>query len=147
LAAREPRGGYAPHPTADRHLSVGDEFALPGITAVLAALPAEAVARVLVEGPKHEPALALSAGADLQFVHRGTTTLTQVVQALEWLPGRVHAFVNGEAAEVMRGLRPWLFEERGLAREQVSTPATGAAAAPSRTSAPGSASWPLPKSA
>jgi NADPH-dependent ferric siderophore reductase len=122
LAARGPGGGYAPDPTADWHLLVGDESALPAITAALAALPADAVARVLVEveGPEHEPALDPPAGAELQFVHRGTTTLTQAVQALEWLPGRVHAFVHGEAAEVMRSLRPWLFGERGLAREQVS---------------------------
>lgn len=122
LLARGPGGGYAPDPTADWHLLVGDESALPAITAALAALPADAVARVVVEveGPDHQPALELPPGAQLRFVHRGTTTLTEAVQALDWLPGRVHAFVHGEAAEVMKSLRPWLLGDRGLAREQVS---------------------------
>lgn len=39
---------------------------------------------------------------------------------MDWLPGRVHAFVHGEAQEVMHGLRPHLLTERGLSREQVS---------------------------
>ena len=42
------------------------------------------------------------------------------VRALEWLPGRVHAFVHGEAEEVMHELRPYLLKERGLDRDQVS---------------------------
>lgn len=68
------------------------------------------MARVVleVEDAAHEPGLETPAGARVRFVHRGETTLTEAVQALEWLPGRVHAFVHGEAAEVMRSLRPWL---------------------------------------
>ena len=46
--------------------------------------------------------------------------LEATVRALDWLPGRVQVFVHGEAAEVMHGLRPYLFKERGLGRDQVS---------------------------
>ena len=40
--------------------------------------------------------------------------------ALDWLPGRVHAFVHGEAAEVMHDIRPYLLKDLGLDRDQVS---------------------------
>ena len=32
----------------------------------------------------------------------------------------MHAFVHGEAAEVMHGIRPYLLKELGLDRDQVS---------------------------
>ena len=107
-------------------LLAGDESAVPAITAALERLPAEAVVRVvvLVEDAGHEPALPLPAGAELTVLHRATLaegqTLAAAVRALEWLPGRVHAFVHGEAVEVMHDIRPYLLKERGLDRDQVS---------------------------
>jgi NADPH-dependent ferric siderophore reductase len=126
IEARGPGGGYRPEPTADWHLLAGDESALPAITAALEALPAGAVARVviLVEDADHVPALPLPAGAELTVLHRATLaegeSLGAAVRALEWLPGRVHAFAHGEAHEVMHGIRPYLLQERGLGRDQVS---------------------------
>lgn len=126
LEVRGPGGAYRPDPTADWHLLAGDESALPAITAALDVLPDEAVVRVvlLVEDADHEPDLALPAGAELRVLHRAALGpgegLTTAVRALEWLPGRVHAFVHGEAAEVMHGGRPYLLGERGLDRDQVS---------------------------
>ncbi|WP_185995532.1 siderophore-interacting protein [Nocardioides campestrisoli] len=125
LEARGPGGGYRPDPTADWHLLVGDESALPAITAALADLAErspDAVVRVLLEvdGPDGEPALRGTAGTQVSFVHRGDGSLLDAVRRLEWLPGRVQAFVHGEAETVMRGLRPWLLGERGLTRDQVS---------------------------
>jgi NADPH-dependent ferric siderophore reductase len=126
LEVRGPGGAYRPDPTADWHLIAGDESALPAITAALEALPADAVAQVvlLVEDADHEPARTLPAGARLTLLHRATLadgeTLGSAVRALEWLPGRVHAFVHGEAHEVMHGIRPYLLKERGLAKDQVS---------------------------
>jgi NADPH-dependent ferric siderophore reductase len=79
---------------------------------------------VLVDDADHEPALPLPSGAVLTVLHRATLAdgdgLGEAVQALEWLPGRVHAFVHGEASEVMHGIRPYLLKERGLDRDQVS---------------------------
>ncbi len=125
------RGAYRPDPTADWHLLMGDEAALPAITAALADLPEDAVVRVvaLVDSAEDEPRLRLPTGGEVTFVHRSEVgpegELEAAVRALEWLPGRVHAFVHGEAQEVMRGLRPYLFGERGLTREQLGGLAPG----------------------
>ncbi len=132
IEVRGPGGAYRPDLTADWHLLAGDESAIPAITAALERLPADAVVRVvvLVEDTGHEPALPLPAGAELTVLHRATLaegpegpeaqSLAAAVRALEWLPGRVHAFVHGEAAEVMHDIRPYLLKERGLDRDQVS---------------------------
>lgn len=126
LIANGPGGAYCPDPTADWQLLAGDESALPAITAALQDLPQDAVVRVvaLVDSEYHEPELALPAGGEVTFVHRSEVGqhggLEAAVRALDWLPGRVHAFVHGEAEEVMRGLRPYLFNERCVPREQVS---------------------------
>ena len=42
------------------------------------------------------------------------------MQALDWPQGRVDVFAHGEAQEIMHNVRPYLFGERGLARDQVS---------------------------
>ncbi|PPL17623.1 siderophore-interacting protein [Microterricola pindariensis] len=126
LIANGPGGAYRPNPEADWHLLVGDESAVPAVSAALEALPPGAVARVvvLVESAAHEPELPLPANATVTFVHRDGDTaegaLEAAVRGVEWLDGRVHAFVHGEAEEVMRGLRPYLRTERGLARDQLS---------------------------
>jgi NADPH-dependent ferric siderophore reductase len=126
LVVRGPGGAFRPDPSADWHLLVGDESAVPAITAALDALPARAVARVvvLVEDALHEPVLPRSTGTEVTFLHRASLApgegLESAVRSLEWLPGRVHAFVHGEASEVMHGLRPFLYGERGLPRDQVS---------------------------
>ncbi|WP_167044786.1 siderophore-interacting protein [Salinibacterium sp. ZJ454] len=125
LIANGPGGAYRPDPTADWHLLVGDESAIPAVSAALAALPHEAVARVvvLVESGAHEPQLALPAGGTVTFVHRDSAAdgaLEAAVRAVEWLDGRVQAFVHGEAEEIMKGVRPYLRTERGLDRDQLS---------------------------
>jgi NADPH-dependent ferric siderophore reductase len=126
LLANGPGGAYIPDPSADWHLLVGDESALPAITAALAVLadrPGTVPVRVvaLVGSPEHQPALALPDGAEVTWVHRSAGgSLEDVVRALEWLPGRVHAFVHGEASMIMHGIRPYLLRERRLGRAQVS---------------------------
>jgi NADPH-dependent ferric siderophore reductase len=126
LDVRGPGGAYRPDPSADWHLLAGDESAVPAITAALEALPRDAVARIvaLVEDTGHEPELPLPTGAELTLLHRAALAagqgLESAVRGLEWLPGRVHAFVHGEAHEVMHGIRPYLLKERGLDRDQVS---------------------------
>ena len=64
LLANGPGGGYAPDPAADWHLLAGDESALPAITAALAALPEDAVVRVVaeVESAGYELQAAAAAG-------------------------------------------------------------------------------------
>ena len=123
LLANGPGGAYRPDPDADWHLFVGDESAVPAITAALAVLPEDAVSRVvvLVDSPAEEPELPVPAKGELRFVHRSADgDLLAALQALDWPAGRVHVFAHGEAQEIMQRVRPYLFGERGLAREQVS---------------------------
>jgi len=131
LLVNGPGGAYAPDPSAAWHLLVADESALPAVTAALAAMPPDATARVvlLAEGADHAPDVAagLPRGSTLPTDTLVTTlsraageTLLDTVTGMEWLPGPVHAFVHGEADEVMHQLRPHLLRERGLDRAQVS---------------------------
>ena len=123
LLANGPGGGYRPDPTADWYLLAGDESAIPAITAALADLGPDAVARavLLVDGPGAEVDVARPSLAEVTFVHREAGgDLVEAVRALDWLDGRVDAFVHGEGNAVMHGIRPYLLRERGLDREQVS---------------------------
>lgn len=120
-------GGYAPDLTADWHLLVGDESAIPAIAAALEAMPADAVGTVLLEvqNESEHVELTVPAGIDVQWLHRGdsaagtTTVLIDAVRALEWPGGRVQVFAHGERG-AMKLLRPHLTEERGLDRTQLS---------------------------
>lgn len=118
-----PGGAYAPDPSADWHLLVGDESALPAIACALESLPdgAKAYAFVEVAGPEEEQKI--NSDVDVRWLHRGARPLGQAlveaVRALEFPAGRVHAFVHGEAAFV-KELRGLLRVERGIPREDLS---------------------------
>ena len=104
---------------------IGDESALPAITAALTDLTDDAVVRVIVtvDSAAHEPELKLGHQGQVVFIHRSAgngESAEAAVRALEWLPGRVDAFVHGEAHEVMHGIRPYLFKVRGVPKGQVS---------------------------
>ncbi len=126
-----PGGAYAPDPTADWHLLVGDESVLPAISASLQRIPAGVPVHVLaeVEGPAEERELATPGELHLSWIHRraagglGATSdkepLFEAVAALEFPPGRPHCFVHGEAGAV-RALRRHLLADRGLPREALS---------------------------
>lgn len=123
--ASGPGGGYVPDPAADWHLLAGDEVGLPAIRAAAAALPDEARGYVVVEvaGPGYEQPLAVPRGVALTWLHADQSApeqLADAVRALPWLPGRVQAFVHGEADVVMHGIRPYLLGERELDRADVS---------------------------
>ena len=120
-----PSGGYAPSTTADWHLMVGDESALPAIAAALERLPAGARAKVYVEvgSPADELPLAGAGEIEVRWLHRDGRPfgepLVEAVRALEFPPGRVHAFVHGEAG-AMKELRRLLRVERGVPRGDLS---------------------------
>lgn len=126
LLANGPGGAYSPDPSADWHLLVGDESALPAIMAALAALDRSATARIVleVERPGDEPTLDLTADAVVVYVYRSVTSdpdaLLTALKRMEWPSGKVHAFVHGEAQVVMHHIRPYLFGVRELERKQVS---------------------------
>lgn len=125
IPARGPGGAYAPDPEADWHLFAGDEAAIPAIRQSLAALPADAQGHVVlqVDGPSYQQDVATPDGVELTWLHRTDDThpsLVDAVRALPWREGRVHAFVHGEGQAVMRGIRPYLFAERKVPRDDVS---------------------------
>lgn len=125
IPVRGPGGAYAPDPAADWHLLAGDEAAIPAIRQSLAALPADAQGHVVlqVDGPSYQQEVATPAGVELTWLHRSDPThptLADAVRALPWREGRVHAFVHGEGQAVMKEIRPHLFTERSVPREDVS---------------------------
>lgn len=130
IHVRGPNGGYAPDPDADWFLFVADEAGLPAVAASLETLPAgsRAVALIEIYGPADEIELRTDADLELRWLHRGdaaagtTTLLDEAVRGLDWLPGRVQAFVHGESA-LLKSVRPYVLKERGIARADVSVSA------------------------
>jgi NADPH-dependent ferric siderophore reductase len=122
-----PGGGYAPDPSADWHLFVGDESALPAIGAALERLPEEipASAVIEVEDVAEHQELHSPGRLDVTWVDRATSSarpgadLADRVRELSWRAGVVHAFVHGEASMV-KDIRHHLRFERGVPRERLS---------------------------
>lgn len=125
-----PGGAYTPDPTADWHLLVGDESALPAIASALESLPDAAVGSVLIEvyGTQDEVPLRAPSGVDVRWLHRGeqaagtTHLLAEAVAALPWREGRVQVFAHGER-ESMKALRDIFLKDKGLSRSDVSVSA------------------------
>jgi NADPH-dependent ferric siderophore reductase len=117
-----PGGAYSPDPAADWHLMIGDDSALPAITAALAKVPAGVPvhAFVEVEDAAEEQSPSTAGELRLTWLHRTSgADLLDAVRAMDWPAGQVHAFVHGEAGTVTQ-LRRHLLSERGLSTEQLS---------------------------
>lgn len=120
-----PGGGYAPDASADWHLLVGDESALPAVAAALEQMPAGAVVRafVEVEDAAEEQKIATPDGVEITWLHRAGRpvgeALTAAVKELEFPPGDVQAFVHGEAGFV-KEIRRHLRLEREIPVSQLS---------------------------
>jgi NADPH-dependent ferric siderophore reductase len=121
-----PTGSYAPSSTADWHLMVGDESALPAIAASLErvrpGVPALVVA--VVDDPAHELGLDCPGDLKLSWVHRDAVphdrdALLNAVGSIEFPGGTPDVFVHGEAAEV-RAVRRHLLSDRGIPRAGTS---------------------------
>jgi NADPH-dependent ferric siderophore reductase len=119
-----PGGGYAPDPSADWHLLVGDTSVLPAIAASLERIPAGVPVYVVVQvdGPLEEQPLQTPGELHLTWLHDPThddAVAADALRALDFPAGRVHAFVHGEASAV-RNVRRHLVVERGIPAEQLS---------------------------
>ncbi|WP_026911994.1 siderophore-interacting protein [Patulibacter minatonensis] len=124
-----PGGAYAPDPDADWHLLVGDASVLPAIAASLPRIPAGVPVHVVAEVHDASEEQELASPGDLRvtWLHRGDSgavppadePLAVAVRELEFPPGRVHAFVHGEAV-VVRELRRHLLADRGLEKGDLS---------------------------
>lgn len=119
-----PGGAYAPDPDAEWHLMVGDESALPAIGAACERVPAGVPVLAVLEVADGAEEQALTGPGELRatWLHRDPAApdqLVAAVRALVFPPGRVHAFVHGEAGFV-RDVRRHLVGERGVPRELLS---------------------------
>ncbi|WP_458242772.1 siderophore-interacting protein [Streptomyces sp. MAI_2237] len=118
-----PGGAYAPDVSADWHLLVGDESALPAIARSLESLPAGATAHAFVEvsGPEEEQKI--DSDIEVVWLHRGDRpfgeALLEAVRSFAFPEGRLHAFVHGEA-HFVKELRRMLRVERQIPREDLS---------------------------
>ncbi|MCQ4208023.1 MULTISPECIES: siderophore-interacting protein [Streptomyces] len=118
-----PGGAYHPDTSADWHLLVGDESALPAVAAALEALPEGARAHVFleVEGPEEEQKI--DSPVEITWLHRSGRPVGQALIAavteLAFPEGRLHAFVHGEAGFV-KELRRHLRVDREVPREDLS---------------------------
>ncbi|MFJ3233149.1 siderophore-interacting protein [Streptomyces sp. NPDC086787] len=118
-----PGGAYAPDASADWHLLVGDESALPAIVRSLEALPKGSKAVAFVEVADAREEQKIDCDVDVVWLHRGDRrygeALVEAVRALDFPEGRVQAFVHGEAGFV-KELRRMLRVERQIPREDLS---------------------------
>lgn len=128
LTCLHPGGEWAPRASADAHVLVGDEAALPAIgaslDALLAARPdARALVFAEVESRGQEYPLAAGPGVDVRWVFRDGApygeTLTAAVLDTPWPGGDVEAFVHGNA-DMVRPVRRHVLRTVGLSRDQLS---------------------------
>ena len=122
-----PRGSHI-HPNGyDWYLLGADETALPALARWLEELPADkrVIGVVEVAGPQDEVELPARAGAEIRVVHRGGSTGSGVVSAMEEavrgiaLPdGEFYAWVAGEA-DTLKPIRRYLRRELGLPTDRV----------------------------
>jgi NADPH-dependent ferric siderophore reductase len=121
-----PRGKISAEPSADWHLFIGDESAVPAIFAMTEALPGDAVATLVLEVPDPDDEQEYSAAARtrVSWLHRLTSPagdparLVAEAAEVELPAGDGHAYLLGEARVVLQ-LRDVL-ASRGVQPEQMS---------------------------
>jgi NADPH-dependent ferric siderophore reductase len=121
-----PRGKITTSPTADWHLFVADESALPATFAMTEALSADSLATLIIEIPEEDDEQELYAAATtrISWLHRlgapagDPAALAAEAAEVEFPPGRGHAYLFGEAKVVLR-LRE-ILADRGLGEDQMS---------------------------
>jgi len=118
-----PGGGYSPDPTADWHLLVGDESAIPAIAAALERIGPDKAVQVFIEVYGPADGMKLPRHEDVTWVHRGLRpvgeALVEAVTGSEFPSSQVDAFVHGEAGFVKQ-LRRHLRTERGIPLDRLS---------------------------
>ncbi|MGE9807546.1 siderophore-interacting protein [Janibacter sp. G1551] len=125
-----PGGAYTPDATANWHLLVGDESALPAIAVALeriAEIGTAAPVHVFleVEDEREHQELTQPAGARITWLHRVDrpehpgAALVEAVRTLTFPEGAVHAFVHGDA-DFVRQIRRHLRVDRGIDLDRLS---------------------------
>ena len=121
-----PRGKITTSATADWHMFIGDESALPAMFAMTEALPPDRPATLVLEIPEEsdEQDLDWAGPTRISWLHRigapagDPSALAAEAAEVELPAGRGHAYLFGEAAVVSR-LREVL-AGRGLGQDQMS---------------------------
>jgi NADPH-dependent ferric siderophore reductase len=121
-----PGPGYALDTEATRHLLIADDSALPAVETILAALPAGANARVLVEviSEAEQRLLHSPAQLDVRWLARGTdhraagVPTEKALRALPPIAADTRIYLACEAA-AMRRIRQLLIDELGVARSRI----------------------------
>jgi NADPH-dependent ferric siderophore reductase len=121
-----PRADYFPPVGVDTQLLVGDATALPAIASIVEGLTVDQRARVFLEvdTPADELALISCADVTVTWLHLGgcepgrSTLLLDAVRAAELPPGRMSAWIAGEAA-IVRTVRRHLVCERRLSAADI----------------------------
>jgi NADPH-dependent ferric siderophore reductase len=121
-----PRGKITTSATADWHLFIADESAMPAAFVMTEALPPGSSATLILEIPEEDDEQDLPAAAStrISWLHRlgapagDPEALATEAAEVELRPGRGHAYVLGEAKVVSR-LRE-ILTERGFSEDQIS---------------------------
>ena len=121
-------GAYRIDPESQWFVLGADESALPGLATILEALPDGVPARVFVEvaDAAEEQALATKDGVEVTWLHRGHNgsaagaELEEALRSVE-MPGGDGRIWIGCEASVMRRLRHYLIEDRGIDRAKMHT--------------------------
>jgi len=121
-----PRGKITPSASADWHLFLGDESAMPAILRMTESLPGTAEATVIIEvpEPEDEQPVFSDAVSRATWLHRRgrpagyPALLAAEAQEVDLAPGVGQVYLFGEATVVLR-LRE-IFESRGIRPDQMS---------------------------
>jgi NADPH-dependent ferric siderophore reductase len=124
-----PRGKITTSPSADWHVFIGDESAMPAILAMTESLPGDADATLVIEipDPADEQELLAPARTRLSWLHRlggpvgDPAMLTAEAAAVELPPGEGRAYLLGEA-KVVLALRK-ILADRGMREDQIAAKA------------------------
>lgn len=119
-----PGGNYAPDASADWHLFVGDDTALPAITSAIRSLGVYDRVEVVIESIDPERDLPIECRQCVHWLapadNLGDALVDFVQNDLTWHDGTVDVFAHGEAHAMMKRLRPWFINDRGLDRATMS---------------------------
>jgi NADPH-dependent ferric siderophore reductase len=131
LEAIGPRGKVVIDDTADWHLLIGDETALPGMSIMAESLAPDVPAVMVIELPEHvqghDPGVPAGEALVIEWVERGDAPpgdADRLVAAAGQVPfpsGRAHAYVAGEM-KVVRAVTAALMG-RGLDRSDIDAKA------------------------
>jgi len=122
-----PSGLFVPREEFDFHFFAGDETAIPAISAALEAMTPQMKGLAVIEVADESDELDLvhPEGVEVRWLHRNAaftpqnTVLENAVCEYPWPGGRVQVFAHGER-EVMKKLRLYFYDERGVDRRDMS---------------------------